>query len=89
MKIRPLGAEVPCGGTDIHTYIHTYRQTDRQRNMTKQIVSFRILQTPLEIGEKDLEEVASHDAIFPKKPISKKKLPRIHIYTEVFHCSSA
>jgi hypothetical protein len=57
------------------------RQTDRQteRNMTQLTVAFRILQTPFEIGEKEFEE----------KPISKKKLPRINIYTEVFHCLSA
>jgi len=64
------------------------RQTDREKPDSANS-RFSYFANPLDIGEKDLEEVASHDAVFPKKPISKTKLPRIHIYTEVFHCLSA
>jgi hypothetical protein len=80
MKIRPVGvAEGQIA-----------RQTDRKTEKHDSANSrFSYFANSLEIGEKDLEEVASHDAIFPKKSISKKKLPRIHIHTEGFHCSSA
>ena len=61
------------------------RQTDRQTEK-HDTANGRFSHFPnrLEIGEKNLVEVASHDAIFPKKPIPKKKFPRIHTYTEVF-----
>jgi hypothetical protein len=62
------------------------RQTEKHATA---ISRFSYFAKRLEIREKGHVEVAAHDASFPRKPVSKQKLPRIHTYSAVFRCSYA